>query len=95
MTDSSNQTHAQRISAKQAVEAALGTCKEVTGHTDVKVEELEMDAERKHWLVTLAFVELPASHPSILYPDVPQKIFKVFTVDAATGEAVSMKDKPL
>ena len=95
MTEPAGTSSAGRISAKQAVEAAVATCKEVTGHSDVKVEELQMDAERKHWLVTLAFVEMPASHPGILYPDVPQKVFKIFAVDSATSEVVSMKDKPL
>ena len=81
---------AQRIPAKDAVTAAAAYFTEVTGYTSgVTVEEIELTEDGKTWLVTLGFVAREERTPVVwLRAD---KAYKVFSVNAVTGEVTSMK----
>ena len=59
---------------------------------NVRLEEVELSSDRKHWLVTLSFEELRRKRPDL--PDflrVPRQTFKVFKVERKSGRVVSMK----
>lgn len=85
------------ITPNEAVKAAadyftnaVGT---INADTKLALEELEMSSDRKHWLVTLSHRDPTASPVYTLYPGSDTKLFKVFTIDAYTGDVLSMKAK--
>lgn len=74
------------IEAKDAVIAAAKYFTDITGHTGgVIVEEIELSDDEKYWLVTLGFKE----REELMYAE--KKAYKLFEVDAYTGEVRSMK----
>jgi hypothetical protein len=61
----------------------------------VSLEEVELSDDEKFWMITLGF-ELPSDHPDIPSELLPPKTkFKVFKVNAQTGEVLSMKIRSL
>jgi|GEM_PF-1052711 len=81
------------ITAKSAVQAAIGYFHEVTGidTRDVTVEEIELDDEagRQYWMVTLGHPEPTAM--GMIIPPGPKRLYKTFRVNATTGDVLSMK----
>jgi hypothetical protein len=91
------------IDVKTAVHNAieyLNTVYDQAVLNDVLLEEVELSPNHRHWLVTVGFsrpVQPQKSQPDILAaiqsiggPRI-QREFKLFKVDADTGEVVSMK----
>lgn len=89
MAETQTKDPAPLIDAKQAVIAAANYFTQVTGNTSgVTVEEIEREGDV--WLVTLGFY--PPAIPSTPFSLAPAtKAFKVFRVDATSGEVLSMK----
>ena len=77
------------IDAKQAVEIAANYYKAIAAESQkLSVEEIEMDDAGSHWLITLGIGE-PFS--AIQFTTGQAKSFKIFKIDANTGEVKSMK----
>ncbi|MBO3463984.1 hypothetical protein [Aetokthonos hydrillicola] len=64
---------------------------------DILLEEVELSENKKLWYVTLGFSRPAVKNERTLIPDVislaarNEREYKVFTVDAETGEVKSMK----
>lgn len=85
---------AQPISPKDAVIAASTYFTEVTGYTSgLSVEEIELTEDGGTWLVTLGYVTEDVTQPIPLHITFPRQCmaYKVFAVNAVTGEVTSMK----
>ncbi|WP_164851281.1 hypothetical protein [Larkinella soli] len=85
------------IGVKDAAHQAYNYLKELLpGIQDILLEEVEMDEERKHWLVTLSFFIKPERPTSpILNLTGFEKQYKTFKIDADNGEVLSMKIREL
>lgn len=78
----------KRITAKDAAMYAKQYLEEIYGpRTDLTIEEIETDEVRKHWFITLGYMEQPPAPFAFL----PRKTYKTFTIDAFTGEVLAMK----
>jgi len=79
-------TERQGITARDAALAAVAYLHDVAGMVVTpSVEEIELDAKREYWFVTLGYFEGGQS------PFGGNKVYKLFKVDAHTGEVVVMK----
>ena len=87
------------ITIEQAVEAARNFVKRVNVEDELKqlrVEEIESSEDNERWFVTLGWVE-PAARTigfSGLTPatiEALPRVYRVFSVDAESGEVISMK----
>lgn len=58
---------------------------------DVQLEEVEMSEDGKYWLITLSYPLLPAGLTPIPFGQISRRKYKLFTIDAQTGEVKSMK----
>ncbi|MDT7688578.1 MAG: hypothetical protein QOE46_1337 [Acidobacteriota bacterium] len=64
------------------------------GVSDVRLEEVEITEDGKFWLITLSFPDPdppPATFTSLMGATGPSRKYKIFKVDAATGDVKSMK----
>jgi len=78
----------KKMTAKDAAMKAKQYFEEIYGpRTDLTIEEIETDEPRKHWFITLGYMEQPAVPFAIM----PRKVYKRFTIDASTGEVLAMK----
>ncbi|MBM3702084.1 MAG: hypothetical protein FJW63_03670 [Actinobacteria bacterium] len=82
------------IGVKEAAKNAYEYMKEIPGfeeRIDIVVEEVELSEDestgKKYWLITLGY---PVGF-NILQPTSRSKEYKIFKVDADTGEVLSMK----
>jgi hypothetical protein len=76
------------ISAKEAVVAASEYLAEVAGVASrVSVEEIELNETGSRWLITLGYFDTMGSPTALM----GKKSYKIFDVDAKTGEVVAMK----
>ena len=79
-----------RITPREATIAASTYFTELTGsERRASIEEIELSQDGKRWVVTLGFELL-----ALTLPMGPQK-YKVFQVNAFTGEVLSMKIREL
>lgn len=84
------------LSVKEAAHNALSFYKDI--YPDIQgelIEEVELDAERRHWLITLSFpVKADPKNPlavsSIFTPQFERK-YKLFKVSTDDGHVESMK----
>ena len=65
------------------------------GTEDLRLEEAELSEDKKHWFITLGFIR-PVDKTSNLVADLLairnyEREYKVFKIDATTGEVQSMK----
>jgi hypothetical protein len=76
------------INVKDAAAKAVGYFKEIYGSQfeNLLLEEVERDAD--YWYITLGY-DLPSILPQ--YGGKAPRGFKVFKIDASTGEVLSMK----
>ncbi len=82
------------IDVRQAAQSAstfFASLYDNAGGTDVRLEEVELTEDRKHWLITLSYPP-----PSPLGNIIPSGLggsrqYRIFKVDAQTGEVLSMK----
>jgi hypothetical protein len=72
---------------KAAMEFADGLVPRLAG-TSFSVEEVERS--EGDWLITLGYTD-PDNPLSVLAPSSAQRRYKIFRVDAETGEVLSMK----
>jgi len=56
---------------------------------DVQLEEVELSEDGKHWLITLSYPLLAAG--MVPLNRISHRKYKLFTIDAETGEVKSMK----
>ena len=65
------------------------------GVTGVRLEEVELTEDGDFWLITLSFPDTdpPKDHSfaGMLGSTAPKRLYKVFKVDATTGDIKSMK----
>ena len=83
----------ERVLVKQAVKAAVEFLRDVQeGSTpeDVSVEEVELSDQDATWRITLGYSP-PGSSINKLTGKEVYRQFKIFQVDAQTGEVISMK----
>jgi hypothetical protein len=79
------------IDVKQAAQSAsnfFASLYNSEGVPDVRLEEVELTEDGKHWLITLSFPPSPMP-PGVIYS--PARQYKIFKVDAQTGDVLSMK----
>ena len=86
------------LSVRDAAKTALNFYKDI--YPDISgelIEEVELDEDRKHWLITLSFpisANQTSSSPmpitSILFNKSERK-YKIFKVDTQNGSVESMK----
>jgi hypothetical protein len=86
-----------QISVKEAVTAAARYFTDVTGYTQgVTVEEVELAEDKTYWLVTLGYLAPQrGGSPLVTLYAPPEVQYKLFKVDAKTGEVTSMKTRKL
>jgi hypothetical protein len=56
----------------------------------VQLEEVELSADKKHWLITLSYEGISGSVASSMLVGKSLR-YKIFKLDAKTGEVLSMK----
>ena len=66
-------------------------------YSDLLLEEVELSEDEKHWLITLsyAFKPAPPSSPLDLFPKQSPRKYKIFKIDATTGNVEAMKIRNL
>jgi hypothetical protein len=81
------------VSIHDAVKAVLGFAQELYGLQDVKrltLEEVEPTEDERFWMVTLG-VPATLQPVEVIARRASSERYKVFKVDADTGEVLSMK----
>jgi len=58
---------------------------------DVQLEEVEMSDDGRYWLITLSYPLLGAGLGLVPFGQISKRKYKLFTIDAQTGEVKSMK----
>ncbi len=90
------------ISVKEAVDASKKYAKEIFADSrlkDLRVEEVEFEEYQQKWLITLGWVETAVREGAFnvlasaygISQEVLPRVYKVFSVDATTGNVKSMK----
>lgn len=88
------------IDVRKAVGAAqqyFGSLQDMIGYPteDWRLEEAELSEDKKHWFITLGFIRPvdKTSNPLANFMETPnyEREYKVFKIDATTGEVQSMK----
>jgi len=75
----------KRVEVQEATKIAVNYLSEIVGPVaDIKIEEVEIDANKNHWFVTLGYSDKTGY--ALWTPK-----YKRFTIDAFTGEVLSMK----
>lgn len=75
----------KRLNVKQAVDVALAYIGNLLpGASEILVEEVEISPTKEYWVLTLSMKNTSAF-------GLWQPTFKKFTIDALTGEVISMK----
>ena len=79
------------IDVKQAVGAAVQYAKDLLGaEQNPTLEEVELSPDDRYWLITLGFE--PRFSPLVALSGTrPLREYKLFRVDAESGQVVSMK----
>ena len=88
------------LSVKDAAQAALNYYKDIYPDTNGElIEEVEMDADHSHWLITLSFPistnQASATPISSILFNKDQRKYKIFRIDAENGHIESMKIRTL
>lgn len=81
------------IPVKEAVKRAiifLGELQESNPPEDITIEEVELSDDGLFWLITISFFPSGSSIAAITGQKTYKK-YKIFRVDAASGEVISMK----
>lgn len=87
------------IGVKEAAAAAERYARELYSDQEIRylrLEEVEMSNDGRFWNITLGWTEpeptrLPAALSSVAVLHSPQRVYKIFRVDAEKGEVRSMK----
>jgi hypothetical protein len=82
------------LGVKQAVSAATTYAREIFGSAKaLTLEEVEKSPDGRYWMITLGIDE-KLSQIEVLGGIRPRRDYKIFKVDAASGEVLSMKIRP-
>lgn len=74
----------ERISPREAATAASRYYNELTNSAQLgSIEEIELSEDENRWIVTLGFLDTLAAFGP--------RVYKLFEVDARTGEVLSMR----
>ena len=96
-----------RIHVRSAVEAARNYLRQVLDQLvdpgnpiqGLRLEETELSENRKHWLITLGFDRPVGNHldplQAVLANKRYERDYRIFKIDAETGEVQSMKIREL
>jgi hypothetical protein len=85
------------VDVKQAVQSAESYARELFGDADLRhlrLEEVALSDDGQRWNVTLGWVEPAVVQPGIVLNGSVQKlprIYKLFEVDAESGQVSAMK----
>lgn len=92
-----SQRPAKTIDARAAAQAAAAYFQLLYPNaTAFGLEEVELSDDGNHWQITLSFEVRQKTGGLVAFPFQPPKTkFKVFKVDARTGEVVSMRIRKL
>ena len=60
----------------------------------VQLEEVELSADKKHWLITLSYEGVSGSVASSMLVGKSLR-YKIFKLDAKNGEVLSMKNRDI
>lgn len=87
------------LSVKEAAQNALDFYKDIYPDTQGElIEEVELDSDRHHWLITLSFIsKVEPKNPlfaNVLIPQFERK-YKLFKVNTDSGMVESMKIRVL
>lgn len=68
--------------------------------SDLRLEEIELTEEEKYWLITISFnrkidKKIEQMNPLIKMPDIFEREYKTWEVDAETGKVKSIKMRVL
>lgn len=83
-----------KIIVRQAVKNAmefLGSVQEAKPPEEVTVEEVELSEDGEFWLITISFYPPGSSLDAIIQDKKPLKNYKLFKIDAFSGDVISMK----
>lgn len=94
-----NKTTNKRIDVRAAVFAAKNYLQSLQGLLeyqikDLRLEEVELSEDRKYWLITLGFITTTVGAEESFFLK-KERDYKVFKVNAETGEVESMKIREL
>jgi len=81
-----------RLSAKEAAQRAQAFLRDLLGEvSNIRLEEVELSGDERHWLITLSFIGqgVDRPHPLTFLGITPA--YKQFEVDAQTGEVRAMR----
>ena|SRR5437899_6632010 len=92
-----SQKKTRAIDARTAAQAAAAYLQDLyPSVTAFGLEEVELSDDGNHWQITLSFEVGQKPWGTVAFPFQPPKTkFKVFRVDAKTGEVVSMRIRKL
>jgi hypothetical protein len=86
------------IDVKKAVEIAFLTAKDLIGQVrNLALEEVEFDEKRKQWCITLGYhgqmVKKTLQQATLFgtTTEERERVYKLFRINAHTGEFISMK----
>ena len=82
MAKKKSKTQNDRLTPKEAASAAARYLKDLRQVSNVSIEEMALDDSGPYWMVTLGFTET-----SLFL----RRAYKIFKVDALTGDVLSMK----
>ena len=74
---------------KIAAESFINLYDQELSPSNIQLEEVELTEDSKYWLITLSHTRTNSS--ALGFPLPPRKEYKVFRINAATGEFQSMK----
>ena len=78
--------------AKDALRIARESCSSFfPDAAGIHLEEIELDRGKKNWMVTLSF-DVNPSTPSEILSIKKTRVFKIFHVDAKSGDLLGMKN---
>lgn len=83
-----------KVDVRQAAQAAMQYFQRLfPAVTHFSLEEVELSEDEKYWMITLGYDVARVSGSIILRP--PTTKYKVFKVNATTGEVLAMKIRSL
>jgi hypothetical protein len=88
----------EMVDVKQAVKSAESYARELFGDKELRhlrLEEVELSSDGRRWNVTLGWVEPGVTQPGLVFQNgtiqkLP-RVYKLFEVDAESGNVYSMK----
>ena len=84
------------ITVKEATAIAIGHVAELfPGSTEVMLEEVELTADEKFWLITVSFRRVPNQPTLLMTAFRGEKEYKIIKVSSLDGKPLSIKIRQL